>query len=161
MIGFHYMMCCMRLGYGINRTPAELRKAGADRVWIDTNHSDRMERADLFTNGLRAGCVLVLLSRSDLGRGKEIERFEGLAAKIGVSIEIVEPPKSPGKLRPGPVPKFNPDDQQRARIEHYWHGPFKRSEAKRQASEIMGYEVTDNMLNRALGPRSKPSKEQS
>lgn len=144
----------MKLGYGMNRDPRDLRKAGAERVWIDTDTSERMERADLFANALRPQSVLVLLSRSDLGRGREIERFEALAAQAGARIEIAEPPRPAGKLKPGPAPKFDPTDAQRARVAHYWHGPFKRGEVLRQASEIMGYEVTSNMLNRALGPRT-------
>lgn len=148
----------MKLGYGYNRDPYALRQAGADRVWIDTNGSGRMERADLFTSGLRRGSVLILLSRSDLGVGKEIPRFEALAEQIGASIEVHEPAK-PSRLKPGPAPAFQPSGEQRARISHYWHGPFKASEALRQASEIMGQEVTRNSLNRALGPRSKPKNE--
>lgn len=141
--------------------PIALRKAGAERVWIDTPKSDRMERADLFTAGLRPGDVLVLLSRSDLGRGREIERFEALAEKMGVAIEIVPPDSPPQRLKPGPAPRFQPTDQERARVAHYWHGPFKRSEALRQAREIMGFEVTASVLNKVLGPRSKPREEQT
>lgn len=128
-------------------------------MWIDTKKSERMERADLFTQGIRKGDVIILLSRSDLGRGREIERFEALAEKLGATIQVVAPEKEPEKPKPGPVPYFQPTEQQRARIAHYWHGPFKRSEALRIASEIMGREITASVLNKALGPRSKPKRE--
>lgn len=148
----------MKIGYGYNRDPYALRQAGAERVWIDTKGSNRMERADLFAAGLRRGSTLILLSRSDLGVGKEIHRFEALAEQIGATIEIHEPQK-PSRLKPGPAPAFQPTPEQRARIAHYWHGPFKASEALRQASKIMGREVNRNQLNRALGPRGKATKE--
>lgn len=140
----------------MNRSPMDLRAAGAERVWIDTDDSERVERADLFTLGLRRGFTLVLLSRSDLGVGREIERFEKLAASLGVTIEVFDPPKPvETPKRPGPKPKFDPTPEQRARIAHYWHGPFTRAEALRQAADIYRAPVTVNQMNRAFGPRFK------
>lgn len=137
----------------MNRSPEALRAAGAERVWIDHDDSERAERADLFAMGLRNGFTLVLLSRSDLGVGREIERFENLAASIGATIEIAEPPAPPERKRPGPKPAFDPSPDQLARCLHYWRGPFKRSEALRQIRDIMGFEVSVAQCNRVLGPR--------
>lgn len=145
----------MKIGYAIDCDPKALREAGAERVWIDTRDSERAERADLFSTGLRRGDVLLLLSRGHLGHGREVPRFEAIAAEMGVTISIVEVEK-PAPLKPGPAPDFAPDYAQERRIRHYWHGPFKRSEAIRQAADIMGRPVTAASLNRHLGPRSKP-----
>ena len=145
----------MIIGYGIDCDPAALRAQGAERVWIDTNGSERAERAALFSDGMCRGDTLLLLSRSHLGRGREIPRFEAMAAEMGVAIRIVETAK-PAPLKPGPAPSFVPTHEQERRIRHYWHGPFKRSEAVRQAADIMGQRVSVASLNRHLGPRSKP-----
>lgn len=142
----------------MDRTPSALLDAGADRVWVDHKGSARLERAELFTNGLRKGDTLLLLARADLGVGKEVPRFEALAAQIGAEIEVVEPAAPPGRLKPGPKPKLDPTADQMARCLHYWRGPWKRSEAMRQISEVVGFDVTASQCNRALGPRN-PTKE--
>ena len=142
-------------GYGIDRDPAQLRDLGAEKVWIDVKNGDRAERAALFGVAVRQGDTILLLSRSDLGHGREIPRFEAVAAEKGVTIRVVETPK-PARLPPGPAPTFRPSYEQDRRIRHYWHGPFKRAEALRIASQEMGYAVGAAALNRHLGPRSKP-----
>ena len=144
----------MKIGYGMNRDPQALREVGADRVYVDHKGSDRRERTALFTSGLRAGNVLLLLSRSDLGRGREIERFEALASDAGVQIQVVELPP-PTRLKPGPKPRFQPTPEQRARCEHWWYGPFRRADALAAIKEIMGREVAVSQLNRHLGPRRR------
>lgn len=144
----------MKIGYGMNRDPQALREIGAERVCVDHKRSERREREALFTTGLREGDTLLLLSRSDLGRGREIERFEALAADAGVKIRVIDVPK-PARLPPGPKPKFQPTPEQRARCEHWWYGPFRRSDALAAISEIMGREVAVSQLNRHLGPRRK------
>lgn len=145
----------MILGYGIDRDPAQLRDLGAEKVWIDLKNSDRAERAALFGVAMRRGDTILILSRADLGHGREIPRFEALAAEKGVTIRVVETPK-PARLPPGPAPTFRPDAEQERRIRHYWHGPFKPGEALRIATEEMGYPVGRAALNRHLGPRGKP-----
>lgn len=145
----------MNHGYGIERDPAQLRALGADKVWIDVKNSDRAERAALFSVAMRRGDTILLLSRADLGHGREIPRFEALAEEKGISIRVVETPK-PARLPPGPAPTFRPSYAQERRIRHYWHGPFKRAEALRIASQEMGYSVGPAALNRHLGVRSKP-----
>ena len=153
--GLRRYMTRMIIGYGIDCDPTALRTHGAERVWVDTSRSERAERAALFSAGLQRGDTLLLLSRAHLGRGREIPRFEALAADMGVTIRIAQIAK-PAPLKPGPAPSFVPTRQQELRIRHYWHGPFKRSEAVRQAGEIMGGRVSVSSLNRHLGPRSKP-----
>ena len=140
----------------VRALPDELRAHGADRVFVDHAKSGRAEREGLFRpSGLREGNVLLLLSRSHLGRGREIARFEAIVAERGASIRIPEK-AVPIPKKPGPAPRFRPDYDQERRIRHYWHGPYTRQEALRQAAEVMGHRVPVAALNRYLGPRSKP-----
>lgn len=156
----------MKIGYCINCDPRDLREAGAKTVYADTKSSDRAERACAIRD-LRAGDVLLILARKDLGRGREIPYIEGLVTQAGATIEIVDtpdPPRPPAR-KPGPAPLFSPDAEQERRLRHYWHGPFKAAEALRQAEAIMGRPINRATLNRHLGARSKPrpwiNKEQS
>ncbi len=142
----------MKIGYAIDRDPAALRAIGATRIYVDTRTSERAERAALFAT-LRPGDVIILLSRSDLGHGREIGRFERLAGDRGATFDVRETGK-PTPIRGRQSPRFDPSPEQERRIRHYWHGPFKASEALRQASDIMGFPVTRNHLNRRLGARS-------
>jgi hypothetical protein len=153
----------MIFGYGYadrkedaQRVYDDLVAVGAERAWVDYRGSDRAERADLFGGpALRRGSVVVLLSRSQLGYGKEAGRFEAMAAAKGATIEVREPAK-PSRSKPGPSRAFQPTYDQEREIRHYWHGPFKRAVAVQRAREVMGYEVSVASLNRHLGPRSIP-----
>lgn len=143
----------MKLGYGFEREPEALRKAGAERCWIDHANSGRAERARLFgPHGLRDGDVLVLLDRGDLGKGKEIARFEAMAEAVGVTVEIAE---SAGKdrLKPGRKSGFNPTPEEAERCRHWWQGPFRRADALREIEQIMGRPVSPDQLNRRVGLR--------
>lgn len=148
----------MKHGYGMNRNPVDLRKIGAEKTWIDYGGSKRAERARLVELGVREGDVVLMLSRSDLGRGREIERFEKLIADAGGLIEIVELPEAADQPRgkPGPSPTFAPNYDQERVCRHYWHGPFQPAEVLRQASDVMGFPVSRAMLNKHIGPRSSP-----
>jgi hypothetical protein len=141
----------VKFGYGINRTIAELEKAGAERCYIDHDGSRRTERNQLFAD-LRKGDVVILLARGDLGRGREIERLEALIADAGAKVEAKEPPEGARKP-PGPKPKFNPTPEEHRRVQHYWQGHLSRPEARRQIEKIMGMPVSDSQLNRHIGPR--------
>lgn len=153
----------MFLGYAYAKKKAEaqaretdLRQIGAKQTWVDFPGSNRAERADLFVQGIRSKDVLLLLQRKDLGDGKEIARFEEMVKAKGATIEI-KAPEAPSRQRPGPQTALGAItyDQER-RIRHYWHGPFKAQVAIEKACEVLGRDVTRNMLNRQLGPRSKP-----
>jgi len=141
----------MKFGYGINRTIAALEAAGAERCYVDDNDSRRSERNQLFAD-LRNGDTVILLARADLGRGREIERLEGLISDAGASFEI-KGDHAGAKRPPGPKPDFAPTPEQRRRARHYWQGPWQRQEALRQIEKIMGMPVSDNQLNRHIGPR--------
>ena len=156
------------IGYAYAKTPAEaralpaaLRAAGAERVWID--HGGRDERAMLFARGLddepvtmRRGDTVVLLSRSHLGVGREVVRFEGLAERLGVTIcEVARDDPTPRK--PGPAPAFPRTDEERRVGAHYWQGPYKRADAIRMIEERIGRPVTAAQLNRHIGPRGGPA----
>lgn len=143
----------MKCGYGYECEPEALRKAGAERCWIDHAKSGRAERARLFgPHGLRSGDVLLLLDRGDLGKGKEIRRFEDMASRIGATMEIAEAaPKT--RLRPGRKPGFDPTPEQLKRCRHWWQGPFRRADALREIAQIMGRPVSPDQLNRRVGLR--------
>lgn len=137
----------------MNREPQALRKAGAERVWIDHDKSGRSEREFLFgPMGLRAGDALILLARGDLGKGREVGRFMAMAADRGATVQIAEP-ESQERLKPGRKPDFDPTPDQEARCRHWWQGPFRRSDALREIAAIMGRKISDDQLNRRIGLR--------
>lgn len=153
---------CMKIGYGRSRDAAEaralpeaLRKAGAERFYVDTPDSYPAERDAMFRD-LRPGDNVLLLSRSHIGIGKEIGRLTGYLERQGVDVRVDLAPHQP-KRKPGPPPRFAPDRAQEEVCRHYWHGPFRRRDAVAKCSSVMGYDVTVNSLNRYLGPRSKPT----
>lgn len=146
----------MRIGYGFNRREEHFAHADCERLWLDFDRTDRVERAEMLVMGLRKGDTLVLLARGDLGRGAELPPIRQLLAERSVMVEIC-PSSSPPSRPVGAPPQFNPTSEQWDRIAAFWHdqrysGPY----ARKRASEIMGFDVSRNMLNYKMGTRSDP-----
>lgn len=153
----------MKLGYAYaaDKSAAQglyndLISMGAERAYVDYKGSNRTERASCFSaQDCRPGDVIILLDRKHLGNGREGLRLEAIAADLGATIEIKAPEK-PSRQKPGPALKFAPNYEQERAVRHYWHGPFLRRTALELASKEMGRPITAAMLNRSLGPRSRP-----
>lgn len=83
-------------GYGINCSGADLREAGAERVWIETDTRRRPVRTDLFQNQLRSGDDLILISARALG-GSPIadEQWRQRCETLGINLVVKEKPARP------------------------------------------------------------------
>lgn len=82
----------MKIGYGYKRKTATLEAAGAERVYIDGEGTERIERRYLFRD-LREGDTLLLLATSDLGSGKGLQNMRAKLASRGVEIEVAAAPE--------------------------------------------------------------------
>lgn len=142
----------MRVGYGINRSDRDFAKADVARLYIDTDRTERMERADLLQYGLRRGDTLVLLAAGDLGRGAELPAIRRILEERGVTTEIVQ---TKPKRQPGRPPEFAPNDEQDRLIRGLWYslGVFQMGHVLRRAEEIFGSPVSRNQLDHRYGPR--------
>lgn len=149
----------MRFGYGYMRREADFAHLDVDKekLFIDGENTERLERAAMLNGGLRPGDVLVLLARGDLGPGKKANEIAQLVADLGATIEINEVIRPRG--RPGPKPKWEPTDD--ARFRRLWKdrtldGPY----VIRLACEDAGVPATEEnrelfrgRLNRRYGTR--------
>lgn len=149
----------MIFGYGYKREAADLRAAGAEKVYLDGEKTKRLERRDMLRD-LRDGDVIILLAKADLGAVGEIVRLREMIREAGATIEIAE---RPAKRRQRPH-YFIPTPEQAEQIKALWRdltvpGPY----ALERASEIMGRPITRNQLNHAFGTRGagRTRKEQS
>jgi hypothetical protein len=82
----------MKLGYGYKRRIAELEAVGAERVYIDGDNTNRVERRYLFRD-LRKGDTLVLIAMGDLGAGKGLRNMRAELEDRGVDIVVATPPE--------------------------------------------------------------------
>lgn len=139
----------MRVGYGYNRHPDDLKALGCERVWIDVARSKRAERGGMFAaGGLRDGDTLVLLDARDLAMPNARHEL----AELGVTLEIAKPSGS-GK-RIGAPRKFLPNDDQDAQIKALWLNPgFTLSYVIERAEQIMGRPVARHHLIYRYGNR--------
>lgn len=145
-----------KIGYCINCDARDLYELGCERVYADTSASERHERTEAF-RAIREGDTLTLLSRSHMGKGKEVPRLIALAERMGVTVEIHDDkPVRTVKRKPGPPSTHSLNYAQERRVRHYWHGTQKRSVAMRLIEEAVGAPVSVHWLNRKIGPRSKP-----
>lgn len=140
----------MIFGYGYKREAADLRAAGAEKVYLDGEKTKRLERRDMLRD-LREGDRIILLAKSDLGAVGEINRLRALIRDAGATIEVAE---RPAKVRQRPF-YFHPTPEQAEQIRALWRdltvpGPY----AVERAAEIMGRPISRNQLNHAFGARS-------
>lgn len=146
----------MMVGYGYRRDPEELRKAGAERVWVDFTPG-RYERADMMRDGgLRPGDTLILFSLRDLGGSPVADRkWEARIAERGASIKIVRPLVEPKRV--GAPRKYDPDAASARRHYAIWIDGT-RSERDRLAAIAADYgaPVTRQTLNGRYGNPSNP-----
>lgn len=104
----------MKIGYGYCRNDADLRAAGAEKVYLDGKKTMREDR-ELMLRELREGDVVLLLRPGDLGAGKGLAAIKQIIADRGCTIEVSEMKDPPRK--PGPKPKI----AWRADVARMWH----------------------------------------
>jgi hypothetical protein len=146
----------MRIGYGFNRHDKDFEKWDCERVWIDTRKSERVHRSDMFIfleGGAPGDDTLFLLSKGDLGYGKELKQLRDDLESLGVSVEY--PPTPPdGRGRPA---KFEPTPEVDALLRSMWKDPRHYSVALclRTAVEKTGADVKRHQFIYRYGKRSK------
>lgn len=128
-------------------------------MWLDDETTHRQERDDMMIS-LRAGDKLHVMTRGDLGTGREIKGIVDAIEGRSVELLIEEVLSPPGKA--GRPPVFRPDKTQDAKIKRLYHSYRKLSYVLDRASRIMGHEVARHHLVRRYGRRwpDKPLAEQ-
>lgn len=146
----------MKIFYGYKRRPDDAPD-GCDQVWLDDAKSERQERFDMML-GLRDGDTVVVLARSDLGRGAETKAIEAAIKNTGAKLVIDAPEVMPRPV--GAPAKFNPAPEADAKIKALYHGYNVMSYVLRRASDLAGMDVKAHHLKRRYGNRWDKSKEQ-
>lgn len=142
----------MRVGYGYGRSVREFDDAGVERVRIDREGTDRLERTDLLRDGLHEGDTVVLLAKGDLGSGGELLMIRAELERLGVAVEVVE--KERKRARPGPKALFDPDPEADTRARLLWKDTkYSASHVLKEIARITGYAGTDKQLRNALNHR--------
>jgi hypothetical protein len=146
----------MKVGYGLNRNERDFAAAGAERVYLDIDKTDRQERADLLKRGVQPGDILYIFGWGELAKGGERQIIEARLEQLGVTVKVLDGPQLPPAKIGRPL-KFNPNESQAATIGALWYDPLSYTQAyvRRRAEEIMGYPVTRNQLNYRFGKRSR------
>lgn len=145
----------MRIGYGFNRREEDFAKANVERLYLDTTRTERLERTDMLMHGLRGGETVVLLGKADLGRGTDVRTIRRKLEELGVTVEVMEPPRTRPAGQRGRPPRFNPPADKDGHIRALWYEPafHKSAYVEKRASEICGYPVTRLQLDNRYGPR--------
>ena len=171
----------MIIGYGYQRRESELRKLGAEKVYLD--HSpERPDRADLLksTATARDGDVLVLVHYADLGgHFTERNRARRLLAERGVLVQVgdnepvlydTDQKRRDFKLQKGgrqtqkhkgAPRKWTPTDEQLWEFAAFWHASdiYTLAHCRRKYAEIFGEDWGDLTLGRVrhrMGGRETP-----
>ncbi len=132
-----------RIGYGLNRKPADFAEARTDKLWLDTSRTSRVEFEDMVRFAVRPGDTIVVLRISDLGAGKGLRNFRAAMEKRGVNIEVHTPkgemPKKVGRPAKGKL-----TDEQIKRFKRLWKDPATQGKYLiQQACEAMGEDPND------------------
>lgn len=142
----------MIIGYGYRRNAKDLKRAGAEKVFIDTS-KDRPERTDMFKHGgIREGDTLLLLSLRDLGGSPPADRhWQSVVASMGVTIKTVTLDKPAARL--GAPKKYSPTPDQYKRHRAIWLDPVggTQESKRKQISTDYGSELTRGILNGRFG----------
>lgn len=147
----------MKIGYGYRRDEADLKSAGAEKVYVDISR-ERQERADMVAYGLREGDTLLLLSMRDLGGAPKADAmWRERVEAMGVAIKVVALPddKPPAKI--GRPKKYEPTPEQEEQIRKIWlcwH--YTEAYKLRRAAEIYGHPVGRGVLFNRYGSMKKP-----
>lgn len=132
----------MRIGYGYKRQFRDFENANVERVWIDHPGTKRVERNDMFENGMRPTDTIVLLAPGDLGAGGEIPLLRSELARLGVKVEIAEGLAQEHGQRGRPA-RFNPTDEQRKRLKRLYTNPlYGGGGVYEEACKMVGWEPT-------------------
>lgn len=145
----------MKIFYGYKRRPDDAPD-GCEQVWLDDTKTERQERFDMML-GLRDGDIVVVLSRSDLGRGAEVKAIEAAIEGKGAALLIDAPEVMPKPV--GRPARFSPKPEADAKIKALYHGFNVMSYVLRRASELAGMEVKAHHLKRRYGNRWDNDKE--
>lgn len=145
----------MKIFYGYKRKPEDAPD-GCEQVWLDDAKTNRQERFDMML-GLRDGNTVVMLARSDLGRGAEVKAIEAAILACGAKLEVDAPEVMPKPV--GAPAKFNPIPDADAKIKALYHGYNVMRYVLERASKLTGMEVKAHHLKRRYGNRWDTGKE--
>lgn len=142
----------MKVGYGYNRTPRDFAPYECERLFLDDASTNRQERVDLLDclNRPSEQDTLVLLSKGDLGRGREVAKLMADLAAFNVVLQIIQAPPAKPIGRPR---KFQPDDDQARKLENLWRSSLPLSHVLVRAREITGQDVKRHQMIYRFGNR--------
>lgn len=143
----------MKAGYGFNVSEADLREAGAERVFIDTT-KDRVMRDDLLALLSPGDEVLVFYVRhlggSPIADKTWAKRVEAKGATVRV-VSLDRKPKVMGR------PKRPIWDATKARQCHdAWTGPGTEKTRLQRVADITGHTVGKGLLHGRFGNPGDP-----
>lgn len=142
----------MRIGYGYNRPDKDFDAWDCERVFVDTNRTEREERAAMFSIFplIDSPIELFMFTKGELGYGKELQQLRKTLDAQGVSITY-PPVKVESR---GRKPKFNPTPEQITLFNRYWKDDkYSQAYCLRKISEEMGFNVPRHQAIYKLGNR--------
>ncbi len=154
----------MRIGYALS-TPArrfsdsDFAQANVDHVWIDSEKTDRANRAFLIKVDLRRGDVLVLLVGSHIGHGAEAKLMRDAVEGKGATIEVCPLPEKEKRPRGAPS-TFLPSEEDDRVLRAMWHDPvsFTTDNCLRTAEARVGRRPSRFQMIRRYGSRGARGK---
>lgn len=140
----------MRIAYLYERPTKEAKYWRADKVFVDYASTRRAERGDLVDGGgLREGDTLVIHARSQLGHGMEAKRIIDKIEAMGVTVEVTPLPEQKAHKKG----RVKVTEQQKVLICGLWYSTEPADYVMGRASDILGFTVNRNQMNRLCGPR--------
>lgn len=144
----------MIIAYIYERPFEEGEAMGAEKTFADYPKTKRQELQDMIQGGgLVAGDVLRLRAVSDMGRGQESKRLQGLIADMGVSIEL-QPTKDDKRVKGRPTKTEVASMDQFNHVCGLWYSPTPVDHAIGRGCKIVGGDVDKNWFMYRCGPRS-------
>jgi len=151
----------MKIAYGYNRPVGAFDHTSPDRVYIDTEKTDRSARTDMFkAGGIRERDTLILFKRGDLAQGDALRHFESALASMNVTVILIYLPASLALSQGGrPVGTADlddlTDDDDKA-IKIMWKDPliYTPKYCLKWASDKLGKPVKRYQLDYRYGKRN-------
>lgn len=135
----------MRIAYLYDQDEKEADHMNAEKLFIDTPKTRRMALTDLLDGGgLMCGDVLVVTTKSKLGRGKGSERIIRQIKGMKADVEVSPSPLRPSSLR---RKKRSPKKDDMIYLRGVWTSALGEAAALAQASQRMGFSVDRAWMN--------------